>query len=178
MASFFPYYQLFLQVKERTMKKTNHRKPFYMLKFIKIFILISLFTGLLSCEKEERNPNIPDVFINFTLDPNSTFYQELNTAGGWMYLTSELPSRGIIVHRITLDEFVAFDRLPPNDPNRCCEGTNCTRLIFDGHYTFAKDTCTETLYSLLDGSIFDGEGRYPLIRYNAVYSGGLLRVFN
>ncbi|PKP52059.1 MAG: hypothetical protein CVT92_10680 [Bacteroidetes bacterium HGW-Bacteroidetes-1] len=131
-----------------------------------------------SCKKEERNPNIPEVYINFTIDPNSTIYQPLNTAGGWMYLTSEPPSRGIIVHRINLDEFVAFDRFPPNDPNKCCDGINCTRLVVDDNYPFAKDNCTGTTYSLLDGSIFEGDGRYPMIRYNTTYYGGLLRVFN
>lgn len=144
--------------------------------FINLLLLVVVMLG--SCTKEERNPNIPDVFINFTIDPNSTFYQPLNTAGGWMYLTSEPPSRGVIVHRINMTDFVAFDRIPPNDPNKCCDGNNCTRLIVDGHYPFAKDTCTGTLYSLLDGSIFQGEGRYPMVRYNAVYNGGLLRVFN
>jgi hypothetical protein len=142
------------------------------------FFLIVLVFQILSCQKEEVNPNIPDTYINFTIDPNSTFYQPLNTAGGWMYLTSELPSRGIIVHRINQSEFVAFDRIPPNEPNKCCDGNNCTRLIVDGHYPFAKDTCMGTLFSLLDGSIFEGEGRYPMVRYNTIYTGGLLRVFN
>lgn len=145
---------------------------------ILVFALIISVSFFISCKKEERNPNTPDTYINFTIDPNSTFYQPLNTAGGWMYLTSELPSRGIIVYRINQTEFVAFDRIPPNEPNKCCVDNSCTRLIVDEHYPFAKDTCLGTLYSMLDGSIFEGEGRYPMIRYNTLYNGGLLRVFN
>lgn len=141
----------------------------------KLFFLLLL---MFSCVKEERNPNIPNVYINFVINPNSTQYQPLNTAGGWMYLTSELPSRGIIVHRINLTDFVAFDRTPPNEPNRCCDGKNCTRLIVGDNYPFAKDTCLGTTYSLLDGSIFQGPGRWPMIRYNAVYDGVQLRIFN
>ena len=139
------------------------------------YVLALTFAG---CKKETPNPNIPAVYINVTIDPNSTFYQPLNTAGGWMYLTAEPPSRGIIVHRINTEEFVAYERMPPNDPNKCCEGSNCTRLIVDEFYPFAKDNCTETLFSLLDGSIFDGEGKYPMTRYNTNYYGGLLRIFN
>lgn len=144
-----------------------------------LFLLFAL-AGLIfsSCKKEDPNPNIPDVYINFTIDPNSTIYQPLNTAGGWMYLTAEAPSRGIIVHRINSEEFVAFERMPPNDPNKCCDGTSCTRLVVDEFYPFAKDKCNETLYSLLDGSIFSGEGKYGMTRYNCTYYGGLLRVFN
>lgn len=149
------------------------------LSFLKrCLIFLILFVLVSSCQKEERNPNIPNVYINFTIDPNSTIYQQLNTAGGWMYLTAEPPSRGIIVHRINQTEFVAFERMPPNEPNKCCVGNNCTRLIVDGHYPFAKDTCLGTLFSLLDGNIFQGSGKFPMIRYNTTYNGGLLRVFN
>jgi len=35
-----------------------------------------------SCNKGSLNPNIPNVVINVTIDPNSTIFQELNTAGG------------------------------------------------------------------------------------------------
>lgn len=140
-------------------------------------IVLFLFT-LGSCAKEERNPNTPNVYINILINPNSTQYQPLNTAGGWMYITSDLPSRGIIVHRINQTEFVAFDRIPPNEPNKCCTGNNCTRLIVGEHYPFAKDTCTGTTYSLLDGSIFQGTGRWWMIRYNTSYNGGMLRIFN
>ncbi|MCK9448010.1 MAG: hypothetical protein M0Q41_03430 [Bacteroidales bacterium] len=155
---------------------THTIRSFFRKRLVCIFVLM---LGLMwGCDKEIRNPNIPEIFLNVTLDPNSTIYQPLNTVGGWMYLTSEVPSRGIIVHRVTIDEFVAFDRIPPNEPDRCCQGTVCTRLLVDGYYPFAKDTCTQTMYSLLDGSIFEGEGRYPMIRYNTLYSGGLLRIFN
>lgn len=106
---------------------------------VRLIFLIAFSSGLgWSCQKEDPNPNIPDVYINFTIDPNSTFYQQLNTAGGWMYLTADPPSRGIIVHRINNEEFVAFERMPPNDPNLCCENNNCTRLVVDEFYPFAK----------------------------------------
>ncbi len=141
-----------------------------------------LLFGLLltnSCNKEEINPNIPNVYINITLDPNSTVYQELNTAGGWMYLTANAPSRGIIVYRLTNEEFMAYDRIPPNEPNKCCENaTSCTRLVVGDNYPFVKDDCLGTMYSLLDGSIFSGEGKWGMIRYNATYDGFNLSIFN
>ncbi len=146
--------------------------------FVLALSVVAMALLLTACRKEEPNPNIPQAYINFTIDPNSTIYQPLNTAGGWMYLTAEPPSRGIIVHRINLDEFVAFERMPPNDPNKCCEDNVCTRLVVDEFYPFAKDKCTGTLYSLLDGSIFDGEGKYPMTQYHTSYFGGMLRVFN
>ncbi len=150
----------------------------FIFRILGVSIVFWLF-GISSCTKEEQNPNIPIVYINITIDPNSTMYQELNTAGGWMYLTAEPPSRGIIVSRITQDEFVAYERTPPNEPNKCCDSpTSCTRLVVGANYPFAKDNCMGTTYSLLDGSLFQGEGRWPMIRYNATYNGQYLRIFN
>ncbi len=139
-------------------------------------LFIAFLVSSPSCKKDNINPNVPDVYINVTIDPNSTFYQELNTVGGWMYLTAEAPSRGIIVYRYDIMEFLAYERTPPNEPNKCCTANACTRLIIDG--LFAQDTCTGTSYNLLNGNIFEGEGRYPLIRYNTTYNGNLLRIFN
>lgn len=143
------------------------------------YLIITMVVVASACKKEEENPNVPNVYINITIDPNSTFYQELNTAGGWLYLTSTPPSRGIIVYRIDQTQFVAYDRMPPNDPDRCCdEDGNCTRLVVGDYYPFAKDECNNISYLLLNGSIFEGDGKYPLIQYNTSYNGQLLRIFN
>ena len=150
-----------------------------MKKYLIFSIILTTAFMLDGCKKEEQNPNIPNVFINITIDPNSTIYQELNTAGGWLYLTSTSPSRGIIVYRIDQTQFVAYDRMPPNDPDKCCDDDgNCSRLVVGDYYPFAKDECNNISYLLLNGSIFEGEGKYPLIQYNTSYNGQLLRIFN
>lgn len=158
-------------------------KKFQIASIAIIFVL--LLTGL-SCNKGSINPDIPNVVINITIDPNSTIYQELNTSGGYLYLDEQagiyIPSgsQGIIVYRETMTDFKAYERQPPNNPFQCCDdnGDNCTKLIVDEYYPFAKDTCTGNLYMLLDGTLFEGEGQYSLIQYNTVYQGGLLHVFN
>ncbi len=147
-----------------------------------IFILIMAF----SCNKGSVNPYIPNAIINVTIDPNSTIFQQLNTPGGWLYLEEQpgiyipSPSRGVIVYRLTMTEFKAYERQPPNFPFDCCDesGVFCTKLVVGGNYPFVKDTCNDNLYQLLDGSLFQGEGQYPLIEYGAMYDGALLHVFN
>ena len=141
-------------------------------------IVILLLITFNSCRKEEINPNDTRAYINFTIDPNSTFYQELNTVGGWMYLTADPPSRGIIVYRMTQNEFLAYDRIPPNEPDRCCEDNECTRLIVGEYYPMAYDECNDISYLLLNGSIVEGDGKWPLIQYQTTYNGQLLRIFN
>jgi len=151
------------------------------------FILFSIFLlSIGSCTKSNINPNIPNAIIRIDIDPNSTFYQNLNAVGGWVYVANgnqgaliSSESRGVIIYRMSESEFKAYDRIPPNDPNHCCNSTaGCTQLIVGNNYPFVKDPCTGNLYQLLDGSLFKGSGRYPLVEYHAVYDGSLLHVFN
>ncbi len=146
--------------------------------------LILLITP--ACNKGSINPNFPRVVINVTLDPNSTINQELNTPGGYLYLDEHpgiyIPngSLGVIVYRLSLSEFKAYERQSPDTRFPCCDENmqNCAKLVVGGNYPFVKDTCNGNLYQLLDGSLFQGEGQYPLIEYNAMYDGSLLHVFN
>ena len=133
-----------------------------------------------------NNPNVPDVSLNYTIDPNSTLFIELNVPGGWIYLDEvpgyniPYPSRGIIIYRQDINFFKAYERQPPNVPNQCCNDQTkiCTRLLVDDNFPFVADTCTGTMYQIFDGSIFSGDGEYPLIEYQAIYDGALLHVYN
>jgi hypothetical protein len=151
-----------------------------------VLIVASMAFLLSSCgNKNNINPNIPYGTIRIDIDPNSSFYQELNTVGGWTYVDNGQPgvsitgnSRGVIIYRYTESEFMAYDRMPPNYPNDCCTGNGlCTRLVVGDYYPMVKDTCNGNLYMLVDGSLFKGNGQYPLIRYSAVYDGGLLHIY-
>lgn len=155
-----------------------------MKKGVLFFLLIFMIVGA-GCIKNNVNPNIPDAIIRIDINPNSSFYQSLNTVGGWVYIDNgnqgaliSSESRGVIIYRSGVSEFKAYDRIPPNNPNQCCTGSVCTKLVVGNNYPFAKDDCTGNLYSLLDGSLFKGSGRYPMVSYHAVYDGSMLHVFN
>ncbi|MBO5853683.1 MAG: hypothetical protein J6Q61_03000, partial [Bacteroidales bacterium] len=113
-----------------------------------IFVILLFLLSMFSCEDTPYNPNIPDAYINFSIEPNSTFYYELNTVSGWMYVSAPPQSRGIIIYRYSMDEFRAYERQSPNDPNHCGE---YSRLIVD--FPFVVDTCLDVKYSILDGQI-------------------------
>ena len=138
----------------------------------------------ISCNKDLYNPNIPNVAINITIDPNSTLFQELNVIGGWVYLDEKpgvyIPygSRGVIVYRTDTYEFKAYERQPPENQNKCCDGDVCTKLLVGNYFPLVKDTCTDVSYLLLDGSIVEGEGQFPLIQYQAAFDGNLLHIYN
>lgn len=133
-----------------------------------ILMLPVLFHG---CRKPLVNPNAPNALINITISLNDPRYYDLRFDGGYMYLTSdyESTSRGIIVYRL-IDEFRAWDRLPPNSPNACCDSVtgDCSRLIVDVPYVI--DNCNDIKYNIIDGSVFQGEGIYTLFPYRTSFN--------
>jgi len=149
-----------------------------------LFVAVLGGVVLGSCNKTNINPNDPRAIIQIDIDPNSTFYQGLNTVGGWIYVANGggvyigPGSRGVIIYRESQSTFKAYDRLPPNDPNKCYNDGKRTQLVVGKYYPFVKDECTGNTYQLLDGSLIQGNGRYPLIEYHAVYDGNMLHVFN
>jgi len=155
--------------------------------YISVVLVVAAILSASSCNKGNDNPNMPIVRIDISIDPNSTIFYELNTVGGGMYLDGKpgvyIPpeSRGIIVYRMDMNTFKAYERTPPNNPDGCCNThtKQCTALIFDVNtYPFVVDTCTSTKYSILDGVIVDGTGTYPLIEYRCDYNGAILHIYN
>lgn len=141
----------------------------------KLFIISTIYLlSMFSCDDTPHNPNIPNVYINFTIEPNSTFYPELNTVSGHLEVSAPWPSRGIIIYRYSEEEFKAYERQSPNEPNACGEGS---RMIVE--FPFVVDTCLNVKYSILDGSIItQGYNGYPLIQYRTQYNGNTLRIYN
>jgi hypothetical protein len=144
-------------------------------------ISISLIVVMISCDGDDQPP-IDVGYVNFQIFPNSTEYLQLNTVGGWAYVTANDPSRGIIIYRSSIDEFRAYERTPTYKPDSCCiiDGNyrECTRLVVDETVTFAVDTCSGTKYLLLDGLVVEGPAAYPMVQYNTRYDGETLFVYN
>ncbi|MCR5646481.1 MAG: hypothetical protein K6F96_08905 [Bacteroidales bacterium] len=159
----------------------------------RILYLALLFTVALSgCGKYPVNPYYPNAVIDFSIYPNSIHEFELNSVSGYKYYTSDpmSTSRGIIVFRKSLDEFVAYDRLPPNYPYACCDDDgNCTRLVVENGI-FVVDHCNNAYYNILNGEILIDASHgmvptfntdttvFPLIQYQTAYDGSELRIYN
>ena len=146
-----------------------------------IVILLMLLSPVLfhGCKETLVNPNYPNAIIDVTINLNQSSYFDLRFVSGFMYLTSdyESSSRGLIVYRLSQDEFRAYDRLPPNKPNACCDSDgNCTRLVVD--FPFVIDNCNNIKYNIINGDIFEGDGIYPLIQYHTSFNGYELRIYN
>lgn len=138
-------------------------------QFILLLILGLAFTG---CKKNKIHPvpNIPfDITINMTLPS----YSSLIGVSGWAYVNGG--SRGVIVYRRGINDFIAFDRHSPADPN----GT-CSEPLYpdDDNYLQLIDSCNSATFSLYDGSPISGS-EFGLRAYQAIWDGNqTLRIFN
>ena len=138
-----------------------------------LFILCLGFLLLAAkCNKQNQNP-VPFVPVDVTIDIQLPSYSNLQGVGGWTYLNGG--SRGIIVYRKGIDEFVAFDRHSPADP----DGT-CLLPLYPDEQNFLqlKDSCNNAVFSLYDGSPVSNS-IYGLRQYATQFNGNnLLRVYN
>lgn len=142
-----------------------------LIKLLLIFLALSGVCLIYSCKKNNQN-QIPDVLVDIQVNINNPGYYQLQAVGGWRYFDGG--SRGIVVYRKTIDEFVAFDRHCPYNPTDAC-GT----VSVDSSNIIAVDACCGSKFILTDGSVSNGPATLPLKSYQVTYDGqALLHIFN
>jgi hypothetical protein len=111
--------------------------------------------------------------FDITIDIQLPSYNQLQGVGGWSYVNGG--SRGIIVYRKGIDEFVAFDRHSPVDPDGICDFP----LFPDSeNFLLLKDTCNNASFSMYDGSPVSNSA-FGLRQYAVQFNGSnLVRIYN
>lgn len=142
------------------------------MKILNIFILL-LFFIFSGCKKNNKQHPVPSYSFDITINIDLPSYSQLVGVGGYAYVNGG--SRGIIVYRRAIDDFVAFDRHSPKDPN----GTCAQPLVPDtDNFLQLNDTCSGATFSLYDGSAISGS-EYGLRQYQTVWNGtNTLRIYN
>ncbi len=141
-----------------------------------LFLLTPILIGLVSmsgCQKNDQHP-VPNVPFDFTIDISLPSYSPLMGVSGWAYANGG--SRGIIIYRRGIDEFVAFDRHSPADEI----GTACDQPLVPDPNNFLQlnDTCNNATFSLYDGSPISNSV-YGLRQYQTIWDGNHgLRIYN
>jgi nitrite reductase/ring-hydroxylating ferredoxin subunit len=109
----------------------------------KLFLLLVLAV-FFSCEKNETNDVLPDVFVDENINLNLPQYIDLQTPSGWTYTNGGI--KGIVIQNTGIGSppYKAFDRACPNN--------DCTApMTFDGSLKM-KCACDNSEYSIIDGS--------------------------
>lgn len=140
-------------------------------RFISILLLLVV---VVSCARDRFHP-VPYYQFDVTLNLNLPTYQTLQGVGGYAYVDGA-GSRGLVIYRRSVQEFVAFDRHSPADE----EGTCDTPLVTDEeNFLILNDPCSNARFSLFDGSVYSGDTDWGLRSYMVQYGGGqYLRVWN
>lgn len=136
--------------------------------------LVWLVTVMLfmACNKNNQNP-VPNIPIDITIDIALPSYMNLQGVGGYAYVNGG--SKGIIVYRRSIGEFVAFDRHSPAD----AEGV-CNQPLYPDANNFLEliDSCNNARFSLYDGSPISNS-TFGLRQYATQFNGSnLLRIYN
>jgi nitrite reductase/ring-hydroxylating ferredoxin subunit len=156
------YYDLkAIFVKNRFMKKS---------KFYFLALIISLLAIQTSCIKKDDNW-IPNVYVNFQINPNSTEYINLNIIGGYEYLYGGV--KGIIVYREDMENFRAYDRACPFDYD-----VHGSSVVVDSSGLILVDTLCGSKFIITDGSVLEGPAKRGLKQYRTHYNGEYLQVYN
>jgi nitrite reductase/ring-hydroxylating ferredoxin subunit len=135
---------------------------------IHLFFIV-LFFG---CRKNNQNVNpIPYVPVNITLYASNPDYQPLNAIGNYIYVNGG--SRGIIVYRKSLEEFVALDRHSTYESEKAC-----AIVTVEANNVTAIDDCSGSRFLISDGSVVEGPAVYPLVSYPTTFDGNVLRITN
>jgi hypothetical protein len=141
---------------------------------MKLHIIISLLVlfAISACKKNRVHP-VPLVLTDVNIDINLPSYNDLNGVGGYTFVNGG--SKGIIVYRRSFDEFIAFDRHSPADPDGLCERPLTPQ---EDNFLQLEDTCNNALFSLYDGAPIQGSD-YGLRLFQTVWDGNSkLRIYN
>lgn len=125
----------------------------------------------LSACKKEQQTGVPPVGVDITLNVNLPEFANLQIPGGWVYLTGG--AQGIIVYRQSIDQFTALDRHCPHDNASTCRAT-----VDESNVLATDTTCCGSQYLLFDGSVSQGPSVIALKRYNTLWNGTTLRIYN
>ena len=143
-----------------------------MIKSKVVFFSLAIFISgyIISCKKDAGDV-VPDVYVNiyiYTTDPE---FVSINAVGGWVYITGG--SRGIVVYRNSVEEFMAYDRHCTYEPSN-----SCARIEVEQSNITAVDSCCGSKFVLTDGSVASGPASLPLKQYQAKLEGTTLHIFN
>ena len=141
-----------------------------MRKFALLIFIASLIAFSVACKKNNDDSNIPYVAVNLKVYPSDPSFNKLQVPGGWVYITGG--SMGIVVYRISQDEFAAFDRHSTYKPEDLC------RIEVDKTQITAVDSCSSSQWVITDGSVTKGPATRPLKKYTTYWDGYALKITN
>lgn len=137
-----------------------------------IFVALILI-GLGACSKDKNNnyQDIPNVYVNFTINPDGIDFIPTNS---WKIYEAE-GYRGVLIYRIDQVTFNAYEMTCPYDPLE-----EKARVQVDASGIILIDSTCMSSFNILDGMPVGGPSTIPLKQYFTQYptSLGGLQIYN
>lgn len=131
-------------------------------------ILFGLFLLLVSCGDETDRTEIPYIYVNFVIYPNTLHFIP---EGGYVYSSGGY--KGLIIYRPLSDQFMVYERTCPYDPLE-----DDARVVVEDNGIIAVDSLCGSRFILTDGSPIEGPATIGLKQYRTRYDGYSLTVTN
>ena len=142
---------------------------------MKRLFVLSIFASTIAFLGCRRNLHpVPDIPFNININVNLPSYSGLQSIGGFAYVENA-GVKGLVIYRRSMDEFVAFDRM-----STAMGGDTCAPLYVDpDNLLILLDPCTESKFSLFDGSLIQGPAEWGLRGYRTIWNvANILNVQN
>ena len=141
---------------------------------IKLCIFITCI--FISCNKNSviRNPFLPELDFEFSINLNLPLYNDLKFTGGSI-LINDFGHKGVILYNLNNNNYLAWEASCPNHkPN------SCSKTEISGSLTVCG--CENYQYSLVTGQLINPSpndtNQYAMINYGVRVSGNNLVIYN
>jgi len=135
---------------------------------MRILAIIILFLIVAPGCNRDNQPVIPYAYVNLQLYPNSLDYINIM---GYKYVNAGY--RGIVVFRISQNEFMVYERCCPFDPDK-----TGAKITVDASNITCIDSVCMSKFILTDGTPYGGPSPYSLMQYRWNYDGDILSIYN
>lgn len=139
-----------------------------MMKKMLLFLGLVVLLLVVSCKKDEEQ--IPYVTVDFTIYVTDPLYINLNTVGGWIYVTGG--SRGILLYRKSIDQVMAYDRHCTYQVENSCQ------VEMESNNFTAIDSCCFSRFEIDNGTVVKDPALLSLKQYRTTFEGSVLHVYN
>ncbi|MFD2563251.1 hypothetical protein [Aquimarina rubra] len=142
----------------------------------KIIVIVCLSLFMLSCSSDDgrsNNPNLPSISFNHTVNLDLPQFNSLKFPGNFEVIRIEgVGIKGVIVYNVDNTLYSAFELSDPNIPPSDCSALSVTGIR-------AESNCgNDNAYEIVSGQQLEGEGGYPLLRYQVRREGNILAISN
>ncbi len=137
---------------------------------LSIVVLMVLGFSSIGCEESNNDSNIPFAIVEETINLNNFEFLDLKTIGGTVEINAGV--RGIIIIHESNNVYRAFEKNCSYMPLNAC-----AHVEVDQSQLFLIDPCCESKFDF-GGFPFEGPASRPLLEYNTILSGNLLRITN